>query len=362
MSARKHAQATAATGTTGAAPVVPAASDAFRTLVCAEGVRLYRDLPWRNTCDPYEIWLSEVMLQQTQVARVEQRWGTWLERFPSVEALAAAPVAEVLAAWQGMGYNRRALALKSAAEKIVAEHGGVFPQKTEELVALPGIGPATAQGIRSFAFNLPGVYLETNVRSVFLHAFFPDAVGVPDRELVPLIATNCPDAPAGSCGDVAAPDAAGDVAAAAGGVMAAEGGAGSAGRASRRSRKAPLPPFATPQDADDTPRAWYYALLDYGAYLKQTLPNPSRRSAAHTRQSAFEGSVRQKRAELVRLLLADREDGAEGSTAAELAARLSAVEQDAGRPPVEFALVDELLVKLATEGFCLREDGRWRIA
>ena len=366
--------------------MVPAVSDAFRTLVRAEGVRLYRDLPWRNTRDPYEIWLSEVMLQQTQVARVEQRWGAWLERFPSVEALAAAPVAEVLAAWQGMGYNRRALALKSAAEKIVAEHGGVFPRETEELVALPGIGPATAQGIRAFAFNLPGVYLETNVRSVFLHAFFPDAVGVPDRELIPLIAANCPDAPAGECGDAAAlagekcaSDAAGVCRpgdSADGGTRCGDAGvsdavnggkvrassANSAGRASRRSRKAPLPPFATPQDADDTPRAWYYALLDYGAYLKQTLPNPSRRSAAHTRQSAFEGSVRQKRAELVRLLLADREDGADGCAAAELTARLSAVEQDAGRSPVEFALVEELLSKLAAEGFCRQEDGLWRIA
>lgn len=100
-----------------------------------------------------------------------------------------------------MGYNRRALALKGAAEAIVAEYDGEIPQDTRRLCALPGIGPATAQGIRSFAFDLPGVYLETNVRTVFLHHFFPDVPGVPDRELVPLIQAACP----------AGEDAAGDL-------------------------------------------------------------------------------------------------------------------------------------------------------
>ena len=398
------ARGTSAQSAQASAPAARAAlsQDAFRAQVRAEGVRLYRDLPWRNTRDPYEIWLSEVMLQQTQVARVEQRWGAWLDRFPSVEALAAAPVADVLAAWQGMGYNRRALALKGAAQQVVDQYGGVFPQDTASLTALPGIGPATAQGIRSFAFNLPGVYLETNVRSVFLHAFFPDAVGVPDRELIPLIAANCPAAPVGA--DVAAGKVAGREergSAAAGGAAgragigavagngacavaaseaaavgagadaagvtgsAADGVAASAGEKPKRHRrgaKEPLPPFATPQDADDTPRAWYYALLDYGAHLKQQLPNPSRRSATHVRQSSFVGSNRQKRAELVRLLLADRDDGAARSTASELTARLSAAEQNAGRPAVAQALAEELLEKLAHEGFCQCEDGLWRIA
>ena len=117
--------------------------DPFRTLIRTEGVRLYRDLPWRRTRDPYEIWLSEVMLQQTQVSRVETRWVEWLDRFPSVFALAEASTAEVLAAWQGMGYNRRALALKAAAEQVVSSYDGVFPTDSKELVALPGIGPAT---------------------------------------------------------------------------------------------------------------------------------------------------------------------------------------------------------------------------
>ena len=130
--------------------------DPFRTLVRTEGVRLYRDLPWRRTRDPYKIWLSEVMLQQTQVARVETRWAEWLDAFPSVFALAEAGTAEVLAAWQGMGYNRRALALKAAAEEIVRGYDGGVSRGYEGAHRLAEIGPATAQGIRSFAFDLQG--------------------------------------------------------------------------------------------------------------------------------------------------------------------------------------------------------------
>lgn len=215
----------------------------FRTLVRTEGVRLYRDLPWRRTRDPYEIWLSEVMLQQTQVARVETRWVEWLDRFPSVFALAEAGTAEVLAAWQGMGYNRRALALKAAAEQIAFDYDGVFPTEVKELVALPGIGPATAQGIRAFAFDLPGVYLETNVRTVVLHHLFPDVPSVPDKELVPIVEATCP---AGLDSFETSIDV--------------DGGS--------------LGAYAVPQDEDDTPRSWYYAMLDYGAYLKKTVPTP----------------------------------------------------------------------------------------
>ena len=160
--------------------------DPFRSMIRSEGVLRYRDLPWRRTRDPYIIWLSEVMLQQTQVPRVEARMPVWLDRFPTVQALAQAAPSDVLDAWQGMGYNRRALALHGAAQRVVEDWDGEFPRETRDLVALPGIGPATAQGIRSFAFDLPGVYLETNVRTVFLHHFFPDVPAVPDCDLVPL--------------------------------------------------------------------------------------------------------------------------------------------------------------------------------
>lgn len=299
------------------------ASDPFRSLIRAEGVDLYRDLPWRRTRDPYVIWLSEVMLQQTQVPRVLTRMPEWLARFPSVEALAAADTADVLAAWQGMGYNRRALALHVAAETVVRDFGGRFPRETRELTALPGIGPATAQGIRSFAFDLPGVYLETNVRTVFLHHFFPDVPGVPDRELIPLIEAACPAAPGTDAGSAA--------------------------------------PYAVPEDEGDTPRAWYYALLDYGAYLKKTIPNPSRRSKSYTRQSRFEGSRRQKRAHILRMLL-DAGAVGEGLRAEEALAGVNEMERAAGRDLVEAALVEEILADLAREGFCRREGELWRVA
>ena len=305
---------------------VPAPLDSlgpFRALVRAEGARLYRDLPWRDTRDPYAIWISEVMLQQTQVPRVLTRWDAWLDRFPSVFALADASTANVLAAWQGMGYNRRALALKAAAEMIARDRDGAFPRDVKELCSLPGIGPATAQGIRAFAFDLPGVYLETNVRTVFLHHHFPDAPAVPDRELVPLVRAACP----GAAGEF-------------------EG-------------------YATPFDDADTPRAWYYALLDYGAQLKKTVPNPSRRSKSYTRQSKFEGSRRQKRACIVRLLLdAGAAGDGVGLSAEEICAGVNEAERAAGRDPVDAALVASILGDLAREGFC-REDeatGIWTIA
>ena len=306
-------------------------NDPFRSLVRSEGVRLYRDLPWRRTHDPYKIWLSEVMLQQTQVARVETRWQEWLDRFPTVDDLAAAPVSDVLAAWQGMGYNRRALSLKKAAETVAQEYDGEFPRSVKELVALPGIGPATAQGIRSFAFDLPGVYLETNVRTVVLHHLFPDVPEVSDKELTPIVEATCP------------------AAARADEVDDSTVQLQLAGR------------FAEPQDAQDTPRAWYYAMLDYGAYIKKTVPNPSRRAKAYTRQSKFEGSRRQKRAEAVRMLLQAQAQGMAGVTTGEVSMRLSEVERAAARPPVDEALAASILEDLEREGFCCREDGAWRI-
>ena len=322
--------------------------DPFRSTVRAEGVLRYRDLPWRRTRDPYRIWISEVMLQQTQVVRVESRWPAWLERFPSVEALAAAAPSDVLDEWQGMGYNRRALALHRAAQMVVEEFGGEFPRETRELVRLPGVGPATAQGIRSFAFDLPGVYLETNVRTVFLHHFFPDIEAVPDKELVPLVEAACPAVPgAGAAG-----------AAAGVGPNMAGTGAGCA-IAPAGAFADDLGPYAEPEDADDTPRSWYYALLDYGAYLKKTLPNPSRRSSGYTRQSKFEGSRRQKRAHIVRMLLAARDTEPAGITLNEAVSGVNELEASAGREPVEADLIASILADLEREGFCARSADRW---
>ena len=265
--------------------------------VRAEGRRLYRDLPWRNTKDPYAIWISEVMLQQTQVARVLTRWERFLSRFPTVDALAAAASSDVVAEWQGMGYNRRALALKKAADICSAEFGGCLPQGVDQLVKLPGIGEATAAGITAFSQDQPCVYIETNVRAVFIHHFFPDAERVTDKQLRPLVGAACPSR---------------DV------------------------------------------RGWYYALLDYGAHLKKTQVNPSRKAAAYTRQSAFEGSRRQKRAWLVREVMA-----APGLDGEELLARLNKAERQAGRQAVGEDVFASIMADLAKEGFFSCVDGRW---
>jgi A/G-specific adenine glycosylase len=177
-----------------------------------------------------------------------------------------------------------------------------LPSNEIALRALPGIGPATAAGVLAFAFDRPAVYLETNVRTVFLHELFADRDGVADREIAPLVAD-------------AAQEAAHQ------GISA---------------------------------REWYYALLDYGAYLKRTMPNPSRRSAHHTRQSRFEGSRRQKRAWLLRAVMAGP-----GATADEHARALSSFEREAGRDVVSAEDVAEILSALADEGFILERGSGW---
>lgn len=209
------------------------------------------DQPWRQTRDPYAVLVSEVMLQQTQVARVISKYAEWLERFPTPNAVAEAPLSDVLACWQGLGYNRRAVAFKRACEVIVSQHGGEVPQSETELLALPGVGPATAAGVRAFAFDEPGIYLETNVRAAFLHHFFEGRTGVADREVIALMPRML--------------------------ELAAERGA--------------------------KPRDWYHALLDYGVHLKSVTANPSRASKHHVRQSPFEGSRRQARAHLLRAVM-----------------------------------------------------------
>jgi A/G-specific adenine glycosylase len=131
-----------------------------------------RDLPWRRTRDPYAILVSEVMSQQTQVERVVPRWRCWLERWPTVEALAAAPAAEAIREWQGLGYNRRALALHRAAQQVAA-HG--WP---DDLTELPGVGRYTADAVACFAFGRPVLPVDVNVRRVSErtgHSFSPAA-------------------------------------------------------------------------------------------------------------------------------------------------------------------------------------------
>ena len=272
----------------------------FVATVLDQGARHYRELPWRNVDDAYEVLVSEVMLQQTQVARVLRYWPRFLEAFPTIDALAAASTADVLALWQGLGYNRRALALKRTADKCSAHHAGRLPETAEELAKLPGIGPATAAGIVAFAYNRPSCYIETNVRSVFLHELFPEREDVRDRELEPFVR----DA-AGCAFD------------------------------------------------DASPREWYYALLDYGAYLKSQVANPSRRSAHYSRQSTFEGSHRQKRSFVLKRVMACPD----GLPALDVAAALDGFEVEAGREPVNPAEFARIVEELSSEGFFRNEDG-----
>ena len=129
-----------------------------------------RDLPWRHTRDPYAILVSEIMLQQTQVDRVLPYWHEWMDRWPTVHELAAAPVADIIRAWKGLGYNRRAVNLQRAAQAVV-DRGGDFPQTVQGLLDLPGIGPYTAGAVACFAFEQDVAFIDTNMRRV-LHRIF----------------------------------------------------------------------------------------------------------------------------------------------------------------------------------------------
>jgi A/G-specific adenine glycosylase len=137
-----------------------------------------RDLPWRQTRDPYEILVSEVMLQQTQVERVKEYYDPFLRRYPTVHDLAEAPRSGVMEAWAGLGYYNRARNLHKAAKRILRRHDGDFPQAIEEVRSLPGVGAYTAGAVLSFAFNQPAPVLDTNVRRVLARVF----LGRPPRK------------------------------------------------------------------------------------------------------------------------------------------------------------------------------------
>jgi len=226
---------------------IPAPSIAgFRKTILSYYAENGRDLPWRHTTDPYRILVSEIMLQQTQVDRVVKKYPEFIQSFPTCHDLALAPLAEVLAVWRGMGYNRRAIALQECAGEIVRNHAGRVPEGIEELEQLPGIGAATARSIAVFAFNRPVVFIETNIRRVFIHYFFNGKTGIRDQDILPLV-----------------------------------------------------------KEALDhqNPRVWYSALMDYGTMLKTKVENPNRRSAHYSRQTAFSGSDRQIRGALLARLI-----------------------------------------------------------
>ncbi len=156
---------------------VPRADEPLRDLAVIQTLLLEwfashgRDLPWRRTRDPYRVLVSEVMLQQTQVDRVIPKYLAFLELFPDADALARAPAAEVIRAWAGLGYNRRAVNLQRTAQAVAEQHGGRFPQDVAELRRLPGIGPYTAGAVACFAFERDVAFMDTNIRRVVQRVF-----------------------------------------------------------------------------------------------------------------------------------------------------------------------------------------------
>ncbi len=261
----------------------PQRLDAFREVIWDHYRKHGRAMPWRATSDPYHIVVSEFMLQQTQVSRVMQKFGPFVERFPDWATLASARLVEVLAQWQGLGYNRRAKFLHQCAASVMQLHHGALPADPNLLAGLPGIGRNTAGAVCAFAFNQPVVFIETNIRRVFLHFFFSDAEGIHDRELMPWI------------------EAALD---------------------------------------RDEPRRWYWALMDYGAVLKSQVTNPNRRSAHYTRQSPFEGSRRQIRGAVVRMFA----DGA-ARTLEQIRTNLDVAHDERLAGIVEELVVEEFLIR-----------------
>ncbi len=204
-----------------------------------------RQFAWRNVDDPYKVVVSELMLQQTQTSRVISKYEQFITEFTDFNSLASASLKQVLTVWQGLGYNRRGKYLHEIAKKIINEHDGIVPNFPEILVKLPGIGKATAASICAFAYNTPTLFIETNIRTVFIHFFFQEKEEVDDKEIMTLVE----------------------------------------------------------QTLDKNhPRDWYYALTDYGVMLKQTLINPNRKSRHYKKQSKFDGSDRQIRGKILRVL------------------------------------------------------------
>lgn len=217
----------------------------FQELIWQKGRELYRTMPWRDTDDPYKIMVSEFMLQQTQVDRVVPKFEAFIVRYPDVRALTAASLADVLAIWNGLGYNRRAKFLHDSAVKIVSNFNGRVPSGREDLMSLPGIGPNTAAAIMVYAFNQPVGFIETNIRTVYFQHFFADSHLVTDDELRKVV---------GETVDT------------------------------------------------EHPREFFWALMDYGTYLKKQGSAQLDKSFHYKKQSALEGSMRQVRGQIIRAL------------------------------------------------------------
>ena len=218
-------------------------NDEFMELLWAKSRELYRDMPWRADTRPYYVLVSELMLQQTQVDRVKPKFAAFITAFPDEKTLARASLADVLKQWQGLGYNRRAKFLHEAAKAVVAR--GSFPDAYAELVKLPGVGKNTAGAILAYSFNRPVVFIETNIRTVYIHHFFADNFEVDDKEIIEKLTET-------------------------------------------------LDP--------DHPREFYWSLMDYGSELKRQGIRNISQSKQYKKQSPLRGSVREIRGQIIAAL------------------------------------------------------------
>lgn len=218
---------------------------AFKNLLRQKGEELYREMPWREDTRAYYVLVSELMLQQTQVNRVVPKFKEFIDRFPNETSLANASLADVLKVWQGLGYNRRAKFLHEAARMIIQDFGGEFPSDEADILKLPGIGKNTAGAIMSYAFNTPAIFVETNIRTVYIHHFFADDFDVMDKQIVAKLEATI-------------------------------------------DRK--------------NPRRFYQALMDYGAWLKASGVQNNAKSKHYKKQSPLRGSLREMRGEILRHL------------------------------------------------------------
>lgn len=218
-------------------------NEEFKALVLQKGTELYRDMPWRQDTQAYYVMVSEIMLQQTQVERVVPKFTAFIVAFPTVEMLAAAPLAEVLGLWSGLGYNRRAKYLHDSAKQIALR--GTFPETAKDLQTLPGIGKNTAGAIMAYSFNIPSIFIETNIRTVYLHHFFPGGEIIADKQIEQLLDQTI---------------------------------------------------------EREHPREFYWALMDYGSWLKRQGAGNIRQSKHYKKQSPLKGSVREVRGAIVKQL------------------------------------------------------------
>lgn len=221
----------------------------FQEAVWSYYARHVRTMPWRSDPSPYHVLVSELMLQQTQVARVIPKFEAFMETFPTVDDLAAAPLSDVLVQWQGLGYNRRAKFLHEAAKKIMDEYGGVFPSTLDALVSLPGVGKNTAGAILAYAFDDRAIFVETNIRTVLFYHFFKDGALVDDKELISLLEQTLPE---------------------------------------------------------ENYREWYWALMDYGTYLKREAGGRLDQSRHYKKQAPLKGSIREVRGQIIKALAGGR--------------------------------------------------------